>query len=564
MVIDSALADSQALYRAAPEGAPVCILRPGTNAPGQIAQALAETPTVSVLHIFAHGAPGELRLAGSRLTGEDFDGAARSALENIGASLGPDAEILIYGCRFGAGEAGREAMAQLAGIAGATVAAATRPVGHEDRGGCWTLDVCAGGRPAAAALKAAEFRGVLDDEPTEAEAIEITDEDTNVTTVYYHKPYGTGFFEGDTNIVTDVTEWGMSYSWSDGNGGYLPLDLSNMFKGASNFNQDIGDWYTGTVVNMSGMFEDAASFKRDLQNWNTSNVTDMSNMFKGAGVFRSTKLYDWDTWQVVDMSGMFWGTRWFDPWLNWDTGNVKDMSDMFRESGLTSDCGLDAWNTGNVTDMSRMFRDALWFDSSLEGWNTSNVTDMSGMFRGARSFKYGHIDDFDTSSVTDMSAMFRDATAFTGNQDGHKIFADWDTSSVTDMSQMFRAAESFNGNISFFSTGNVTNMFGMFWGAWSFNKHFVYSEFNSDNLDANGEIIDTEKIVHWDTGNVANMSYMFAGAKKFNAILEFDTSSVTNMSRMFWLAESYTGTAHAMGTRNQWSEGRERLGRFRY
>jgi hypothetical protein len=53
-----------------------------------------------------------------------------------------------------------------------------------------------------------------------------------------------------------------------------------MFRIATNFNQPIGNWNVGNVLDMYEMFFDAeSSFYQDISNWDVSNVEDCSRIF---------------------------------------------------------------------------------------------------------------------------------------------------------------------------------------------------------------------------------------------------------------------------------------------
>jgi surface protein len=70
--------------------------------------------------------------------------------------------------------------------------------------------------------------------------------------------------------------------------------MESMFAEAVSFNQPIGDWNVGNVIDMSNMFAFAYEFNQDLSKWDVSNVTNMSYMFHFAKKFDQ----DVNTWDV--------------------------------------------------------------------------------------------------------------------------------------------------------------------------------------------------------------------------------------------------------------------------
>ena len=47
----------------------------------------------------------------------------------------------------------------------------------------------------------------------------------------------------------------------------MVTDMSNMFRSASGFNQDLSSWDVGKLSNAKGMFSKAGEFDRDLCAW---------------------------------------------------------------------------------------------------------------------------------------------------------------------------------------------------------------------------------------------------------------------------------------------------------
>ena len=205
-------------------------------------------------------------------------------------------------------------------------------------------------------------------------------------------------------------------------------DMASMFRSATAFNQDIGNWSVDSVTNMDYMFAFANSFNQDIGGWNVSNVENMSNMFNNARAFNQD-IGGWNVSGVTNMSYMFWSASAFNQDIGgWNVSNVENMSGMFWIArAFNQDIG--GWNVSNVRNMSYMFRSATAFNQDIGGWNVSGVTNMSYMFRSATAFNQD-IGGWNVSGVTNMSYMFYFARAF--NQD----IGGWNVSSVKNMESM--------------------------------------------------------------------------------------------------------------------------------
>ena len=339
--------------------------------------------------------------------------------------------------------------------------------------------------------------------------------------------YFDAMFLGATNFNQNIGNWDTSNVGT----GTSPSGqgMSYMFYGATNFNQDISNWDTTNVKNMSYMFYGAAVFNQDISNWDTHSVTNMQQMFYGATAFNNGSVTNdqlhpmitsgnkWKTSSVNTMSSMFGVAYAFNQDIgNWDTSSVTNTSSMFGGASVFNQ-DISNWDTHLVTNMNFMFPNALDFNNggvsmatSGNKWKTSAVTSMIFMFNGTNFNQ--NINNWDTSSVTDMSGMFYYAAVF--NQD----ISNWDTHSVTNMQQMFSTTSNFNnGGVSMATNGNkwktsaVTNMLNMFNYATNFNQN----------------------INNWDTSAVNSMNNMFGQATVFNQdIGNWTITSVTDMTSM--------------------------------
>jgi surface protein len=158
----------------------------------------------------------------------------------------------------------------------------------------------------------------------------------------------------------------------------LVTDMSQLFDGATEFNQPIDSWDVSNVTNMFGMFYYAVSFNQPIGDWDVSVVNSMGGMFQNAFSFNGS-IGNWNVGSVTDMRYMFFRASSFNqPIGNWDVSSVTNMRYMFTSAPFNQPIGN--WNVGNVTDMYAMFLGADSFNQPIGSWNVSNVTDMSGMF----------------------------------------------------------------------------------------------------------------------------------------------------------------------------------------
>ncbi|MDO9105487.1 MAG: DUF4347 domain-containing protein [Methylovulum sp.] len=109
----------------------------------QIAQILAGRTGIDALHLITHGSEASVNL-GSLLLDKPSLATHQGELQAIRQSLGPNADILLYGCNVGAGATGQAFIHDLGLVTGADIAASNNSTGSTMLGGDWNLEVAQG------------------------------------------------------------------------------------------------------------------------------------------------------------------------------------------------------------------------------------------------------------------------------------------------------------------------------------------------------------------------------------------------------------------------------------
>ncbi|MEM9424313.1 MAG: BspA family leucine-rich repeat surface protein, partial [Spirochaetota bacterium] len=216
--------------------------------------------------------------------------------------------------------------------------------------------------------------------------------------------------------------------------------------GASSFNQDLGNWKTGSVTNMAGMFKGATSFGKG-KDWGAmrANLLDKglaANVGDGGSNHGSPKyIGSWDTSHVTDMSGMFEGAASFNaPLTKWVFAEVVSTQAMFR--GAAAFSGVIVLVAPKLVDSSGMFEGAAAFDQPVAAWETPRVRTTRNMFKGAAKFNKPVVDPSNDKkkwtlppTVEDVSGMFEGATAF------EKDLSSWDLPKEAKRENMFAGSQ---------------------------------------------------------------------------------------------------------------------------
>ena len=164
-------------------------------------------------------------------------------------------------------------------------------------------------------------------------------------------------------------------------------NLRRMFLSCSSITtiNNLNSWDVSNVTDMSFIFAGCNNFNQNIGSWDVSNVLTMENMFaigSLTGIFNnggSTSINNWNVSKVQNMGLMFYGQPLFNqPINNWNVSSVVTMSNMFRFS-TNFNQNIGNWNISGVTNFSSFMsnKTPLTFsttnlDAIYNGWSTKN------------------------------------------------------------------------------------------------------------------------------------------------------------------------------------------------
>ena len=138
--IESDVPDIATLIKDIDHSAQIVLLDANENGVDAIATYLSTHKGVQDVYIFSHGSEGNVSLGTADLDTATMQGRYAADLATIKASLGANANILVYGCDFAENADGNSAAHLLASLTGANVAASTDLTGGTAQGGDFVLE----------------------------------------------------------------------------------------------------------------------------------------------------------------------------------------------------------------------------------------------------------------------------------------------------------------------------------------------------------------------------------------------------------------------------------------
>ena len=357
------------------------------------------------------------------------------------------------------------------------------------------------------------------------------------------------------------------------------LDMSEMFAGATAFDQDISNWTIEGVDKADGFMDgvtlSTANYDSLLFKWSGQNIFfDDVNISFGNSQF-CTSDSERDTlqlkygWNIEDKGYDFSCLPLNQQFITtWRTTTPGETITIPTYPGEIYDYGVDwgdgvsqADKTGNATHayadtglhtvkIYGTFPRIYFNDSgdktkliSVDRWSNRYWTSMEHAFHGCSNLTISTPDKPKLDSVTNMSYMFAGCSSFNSN------INNWNVESVENVSHLFEDCISFNQPLGDWDLVNVKNLSYVFSGCTSFNQT-PFNNLVGDEVYTLGSIsasyafyncVVFNQPVPWINVE-GDITSMFEGCTSFNSTVDVSFIFHTrpgNCARMFKNASSY-------------------------
>jgi surface protein len=355
-----------------------------------------------------------------------------------------------------------------------------------------------------------------------------------------------------------------AYKLEDSKYGHISLwdtenitDLSYLFKGREEFNENLIRWNVKNVVNMDSMFDGCAEFNQNLELWNVSKLKNINNIFKGCNNLDKKytrpfkEYYKNERLQCITIYLFLQKLAQYEIAL-YDKIKIQVIYKFKNNDELHE--GVKSWFTRKLIkcDLQITTIDTYVSQSTLSKYTyliTNKLIDIQITQNGETSSyiepNYNKIRDFvfnktinknTDSEAYDYVLQFYHKYNYDNNKYGNISL--WDTSNITNMSKLFKNKQVFNDDIRLWDVSRVNTMDRMFYGCHTFNQPLVkWDVSNVKNMESMfyGCHTFNQPLAKWDVSNVKNMKAMFYGCHTFNQPLaKWDVSNVKNMKELFY------------------------------
>ncbi len=275
-----------------------------------------------------------------------------------------------------------------------------------------------------------------------------------------------GMFQSASIFNQDIGGWNVSKATT----------MLNMFLSAIAFNNGgsntIQNWSAPLCTTFKAMFQSSNAFNQPLTNLvNTSGVVscDMSDMFRGAFIFNQN-IGGWNTSNVTNMSYMFAGTTSLSTTTRFNNGetgltsipNITPSTSSYANATKTLLCpGATFLTSLSIGDVLIIQTSTIVYSSSIQSItdNTNLVlttaygSDITvGMINSINKQVAGTSPlNWNTSNVTTIANMFQYCVFF--NQNITKSGSNWNTNLVTTVVSLFQGSST--ALITLFNNGEI-------------------------------------------------------------------------------------------------------------